>query len=89
MVKSEVVKMLNEGIVDIEFTKVDGSTRVMQATLSSDYISYQNPSNVTNVKKNPDSVQPVWDVQAGSWRSFRWSSVTRVNDTSTGGVALL
>jgi len=88
MKKSEVIEKLSNGVVDIQFTKVSGATRLMKATLNDNSIAYQNISEVVNTKKNPDNVQPVWDVDASGWRSFRWSSVTEVDGVTVSGVDL-
>jgi len=83
MNKSDLVKMLNEGIVTVEFTKADGSTRIMEATLEESSVGYTNSSDVVHTRRVPDSVQAVWDVGANGWRSFRWDSIKVVNGTST------
>lgn len=64
----------------IEFTKADGSTRLMTATLRPEVISqyfvgreaYPTPTTVG------DTHQAVWDLGANAWRSFRWDSVQRI-----------
>jgi len=83
MNKSEVVKMLNEGIVTVNFTKADGTPRIMEATLDQSHISYTNATDVVHTKRSPDSVQAVWDISANGWRSFRWDSISGVNGENT------
>jgi hypothetical protein len=76
MTKSELLNMLQEDIVVLDFEKVDGTTRTMHATLNGSYVQYNEaPSN----QKKSTQAQPVWDTHAEGWRSFRWTSVSSVN----------
>ena len=80
MEKSKVVELLKEGVVTVEFTKVNGEYRKMEATLHAEHM----PQIVAEVeekaprKKNEDSLA-VWDVNAEGWRSFRWDKLQTVN----------
>lgn len=60
--------------VILNFTKADGSDRRMRATLRDAAIDYQKSSAD---RKHPDNniSQPVWDLDANAWRSFRWDSL--------------
>lgn len=69
--------LLSENIVQIEFTKADGSNRIMNATLRTDMIvPYERKTNREKVK-NPSNVA-VWDIDADSWRSVNVERITRV-----------
>ena len=70
---------LHAGTVEITFTKVDGTTRVMNCTLSRDVVP-ETPSASTSKAKNLES-QAVYDTDNKAWRSFRWRSVTAVRLT--------
>lgn len=59
--------------VKITFTKKDGTKRVMNCTLSESVLPARDPDSET--KPHSPDVQPVWDLDAGGWRSFRWDSV--------------
>jgi len=84
MKKSEVIEQLGSGVVNIEFTKADGSLRVMKSTLSSEHvISEVSSEKSAGVQRIAENVQPVWDVDAKGWRSFRWASITEVNGVKT------
>jgi hypothetical protein len=74
--KDIVKKDLKEKICQVTFTKTDGSTRVMNCTLNSAMIPVAEVKESTGKTKaeNPE-VQPVYDVEAQGWRSFRWDSV--------------
>ena len=64
--------------LEITFTKVDGTERVMNCTLSEDIVP---PLDTTAVKQkriqNPD-VLAVWDIEANGWRSFRFDSIKSI-----------
>jgi hypothetical protein len=63
---------LYEGVVSVTFTKKDGSTREMKATLKSDLLP-ATPVQENSQKKpqqDPNLVH-VYDTQAQGWRSFR------------------
>jgi hypothetical protein len=70
---------LKNGVVTVVFEKKDGTERTMRATLSDKYVPQvlaeydgQVPKNARQIN---DDVQPVWDIDAGAWRSFRYDSV--------------
>lgn len=69
--------ILRETVVDVTFTKADGSTRIMKCTLNEGLIPQAETATTTPRKQNPD-VCPVWDLENQSWRSFRWDSITNI-----------
>lgn len=64
-------------VVTVEFTKQDGSLRVMHATLDPARLPLVESTKESTRKHNPD-VCSVWDVDAAGWRSFRWDRLTSV-----------
>ena len=80
MDKSNVISLLKEGVVTVEFTKVNGEYRKMEATLQAERM----PEVVAEInekaprKKNEDALS-VWDINAEGWRSFRWDKLQTVN----------
>jgi hypothetical protein len=70
-------RMLGRGIVQVTFTKADGSTRVMAATLDFDSIPEDNqPSGSGRGTSGGDNkLLVVYDTQIDEWRSFRANSV--------------
>lgn len=63
---------LYAGIVTVTFTKKDGTTRVMSATLKADLLP-PAPVQANTRKKalqDPNLIH-VYDTQAQGWRSFR------------------
>ena len=77
MTKSEMAVELRRGVCKIEFTKVDGSHRVMMATLDPQEITKTLTTPGESPRKPNPNVLPVFDVEAQGWRSFRVDSVTK------------
>jgi hypothetical protein len=73
-------ELLRERVVGVTFIKKDGTERVMQATLSENFIpEVQNSENSATTRKKSDEALAVWDIEAQSWRSFRWDSVQKID----------
>ena len=68
-----LTELLRTGIVEVKFTKVDGTERVMRCTLQPQYLPESIEKEGVKVR-NPD-VQSVWDIDINAWRSFRFDSV--------------
>ena len=72
--------MLEQSIVEVTFTKKDGTERVMNCTLLEDYLPVVqkelNEGSFTTVKTQ--DALAVFDVDADGWRSFRWDSIKAV-----------
>jgi hypothetical protein len=79
VVREGVKNILRASVIDITFTKADGSERVMKCTLNEEFIPAREESETpTSVRKvNPD-VCPVWDMENQAWRSFRWDSLKKI-----------
>lgn len=78
--KHQLREFCQNGVVTVEFVKVDGSPRKMRATLLPEYVNngkqlLQESGN--SRPENPDVLR-VWDMDANSWRSFRIDSVTKI-----------
>lgn len=80
--------VLADGEVLVEFTKADGTTRVMNCTLSAEHgaIYKMNEEKLQNVpveqahkppKVNNDTCK-IWDIDQQAWRSFRWDRLKRI-----------
>lgn len=72
-----VINMLRIGVINVTFTKVDGSKRIMKCTLLQDKIPEDKIPKGSDKKQN-DEVIRVFDVESDGWRSFRWDSVIEV-----------
>ena len=76
--KTNLQNMLHKGIVDIKFTKKDGTERVMKCTLLEDIVKpYEKKTDKQKVA-NTD-ILSVWDVEKNDWRSFRYDSIIDIN----------
>jgi len=79
MSRDNVINLLQDNVVKLEFIKADGSLRMMNATLDSALASHTSIKTAREIAGNSAS-QPVWDIDASGWRSFRWDSLREVND---------
>ena len=79
MKKSDVISLLKEGSVRLQFMKANGDLRDMTATLSESQVQFPDVAATTRAQKLADTTQAVWDEKANGWRSFRWDSVRNVN----------
>lgn len=72
-----LVPLLQRSILQVTFTKKDGTARVMNCTLQSSVVP--NLGSVVNEEKAPkkknDAVCPVWDVDENAWRAFRYDAI--------------
>lgn len=68
---------LKAGPVKITFLKKDGSEREMNCTLQ-EGIVVPHEKTTDRVKQVSDEVCPVWDIDIGAWRSFRYDSITKL-----------
>lgn len=76
--RDTVLNDLRKNVVEVTFTKVDATTRIMRCTLDptilpSSYIQEEEKEKTFH-KENPNVIS-AWDVQKGGWRSFRIDSV--------------
>jgi len=71
--------LLKSEVVTLTFTKKDGTQREMVATLSEARIPKSEKSTESaGTRKYSDEAQPVYDVEAEGWRSFRWDSLSKL-----------
>ena len=72
--KSNLVNMLQNGIMSVKFTKADGSERIMRCTLNETYIKpYEKKTD--REKTINDNILSVWDIEKEGWRSFNLDSI--------------
>jgi hypothetical protein len=81
MNKQEIIDLLQQGVCNVTFTKVNGETRTMPSTLKSDLLPAFNIEQLREDKKtrrvNEDNVS-VWCTDKQQWRSFKVANVTEV-----------
>ena len=74
MKRDTLIKNLQQKVMRVTFTKVNGEERVMDCTLQ----EYMLPETVDSNRKQNEAVFPVFDINKGEWRSFRMDSITKI-----------
>ena len=74
MNRETLINNLQNHVLEVTFTKVDGTERIMNCTLQEHMI----PETSENNQKKNDEVLPVWDLDRINWRSFRIDSITNI-----------
>jgi hypothetical protein len=69
-----LTNLLNEYVIEVTFTKKDGTERVMNCTLLEDYL----PETTGAGRAASLDAVSVYDVDKDDWRSFRWDSIKAV-----------
>ena len=82
MSREQVVDLLRNDVAEVNFTKTDGSDRVMSCTLLAEVLSQRVPDTGVSTKPpkkapNPHTVA-AFDLEADGWRSFRLDSVKSI-----------
>ena len=72
--------VLKTDVVEVTFFKKDGTLRVMKCTRRPD-IAVPHEKTTDRVKEVNEEVCPVWDIDKGAWRSFRYDAVQQVSFT--------
>ena len=81
---------LHVGLCEVDFIKADGTFRTMKCTLNEEVISEYADWDEVKPKGNgtnsaSDTVQRVFDVEVGGWRSFRFDSVKSIRGEISNG----
>lgn len=69
--------ILKEHVVEVKFTKKDGTDRVMRCTLQESNIPESAKPKGSNRAVSDESLR-VFDTEKNEWRSFRWDSVKSI-----------
>ena len=81
--RAEIGVVAERGIIEVTFTKKDGTERVLKGTLKEEYIPTEHrPKKNSDRKPNPETMA-VWDMDKNAWRSFRLESVTSTRELLT------
>jgi hypothetical protein len=84
--RDTLLKELRSNVVEVHFTKVNGESRVMRATLMEKFLpeSHRNEKTEENDfhQRNPNIIA-CWDITSGGWRTFRIDSVTYCQGVET------
>jgi hypothetical protein len=83
--KDELVEKLQNEIVQLSFTKADGSVRNMVCTKNIIHIPEESRPKTDKVVKLDENGNPietdlvtVWDMESKGWRSFNFSKVIEI-----------
>jgi hypothetical protein len=80
MTREEIVAMLQAGVCQVTFTKVNGEIRQMPCTLKSELLPPVDSNKLHEEKtrkQNLDNLS-VWCTDKNEWRSFRIDNVQKV-----------
>ena len=80
--KLDLKNLLDQNVVVVDFTKLNGDKRVMTCTLREDMKPRATKDDAMSqkaVREVSDAVVSVWDVNAKGWRSFRYDRVNAVD----------
>ena len=80
--KADLKFQLEQNVVVVDFTKLNGDKRVMTCTLREDMKPPATKTDTMSQKKvraMTDAVVSVWDVNAKGWRSFRYDRINSVD----------
>ena len=78
MNRNDIREFLLDGIIEVTFTKVDGTERKMNCTLNYEHISEDmKPLNLVKGEKIMENLDilKVFDTDKQDWRSFRVENV--------------
>ena len=75
--KDWLLGLLRSEIVELTFTKKDGTERVMKCTLAEQKIPAENAPKGSERAKSDEAVA-VFDLENQGWRSFRWDSLKNI-----------
>jgi hypothetical protein len=80
--KADLKFQLEQNVLVVDFTKLNGDKRVMTCTLREDIKPAATKTDTMSqkaVREVSDAVVSVWDVNAKGWRSFRYDRINSVN----------
>ena len=80
--KIDLKNQLEQNVMIVDFTKLNGDKRVMTCTLREDmkpHATKVDPMSQKKIREISDAVVSVWDVNAEGWRSFRYDRINKVD----------
>ena len=78
---NELKRLLRENIMNVVFTKADGTSRAMNCTLQESYLP-DMLNKVTKPRPKNSEAVVVWDIDKRDWRSFRYDTVQHIKTVS-------
>lgn len=79
MDKENYLWLLKKSVVEIQFTKMDGTDRIMNVTLKEDLLPKRDKDFSGRAPTHPLDVISCYDVDECSWKSFNVNKVKAVN----------
>lgn len=77
--KEQLKQLLQEGVVEFEYTKKDGTTRVAVGTTKLDLFKDSPNYKESNEKRLvSDDIVTYWDLDKDGWRSFNGNQLTHI-----------
>lgn len=79
--KTDLKLQLEQNVLEVDFTKLNGDKRIMTCTLREDIkptATKSDPLSQKKIREISDAVVNVWDVNAKGWRSFRYDRLNSV-----------
>ena len=80
--KVDLKMQLEQNVIVVDFTKLNGDKRIMTCTLREDMKPPATKTDTMSQKKVreiSDAVVSVYDVNAKGWRSFRYDRINKVD----------
>lgn len=66
-----ILEALGQGIVDLQFKKVNGDLRNMRATRKFDLIPEEKHPKTEDKREQNETIVVLYDLEVNDWRSFR------------------
>ena len=79
--RDKILTMLRTGNVEVEFTKKDGTERVMNCTLEPSKLPPIVVKEDKKIRKESNTSMRVFDLDKQEWRSFTIRSVKKIKTT--------
>lgn len=78
--KSELKENLSKSVAEVIFNKSDGTVRIMNCTLMSNFLPQKKLDETTHPipRRENDEVLAVWDLDNEGWRSFNINSIIEI-----------
>ena len=84
--REELQALLQEKVMEVTFTKINGDKRIMECTLQASVLPPAKKDEPITQKKvraiNPE-VMSVWDTNANGFRSFRMANILELKEATT------
>lgn len=80
--RTDLKMQLEQNVIVVDFTKLNGDKRVMTCTLREDMKPSATKTDTMSQKKVreiSDAVVSVWDLNAKGWRSFRYDRINSID----------